>query len=576
MPANKFAAALLLLIFFCFAAQTPAFAQLGPADIERANQESERIQRERSLQQQKDSEQILRSRKPSTQIEPPAPVLPKGSGTACLKIKRVKIDGAERMNDRVKATLEQKYTGDCVGVNEIQSLMGEITAYYIDKGYSTTRAYLPEQDLGRGTLTVQVVEGKVSDIRLKEGDKGSLFIPNAFPGVKGDVLNLRDIEQALDQVNRLSSNNATMDIAPGENPGESVVVINNNPSKRWHLNAVADNYGTRTTGRNELGLTASLDSILGLNELFSLNVKKTLPINDPDKQSTSASALFSVPFGYYTLTGGYSDSNYNSLLVTPSSLIVDLSGNSHSYYATLDRVVYRNRDTKVKVSGTLTNKESNNYVAGARLAVSSRTLTVADLGVNASTAIGSGFANFGFGYSRGLTMLGAQQDLSGLPGSAPRAQFDKLTASASYFLPFRFHDQDMSFNTSATAQYGLDTLYGSEQFSVGGIYTVRGFYEESLANDHGILIRNDLSLTRRFAGPMEKDVIFKPYVAIDTGAVGSDVNKTPAGMLIGGAVGFSLSLGEASFDIYAGHPISAPDDVDNEGFNTFGRLSVNF
>lgn len=578
LPQTRFFVRLFLFAcVFTICAHSAAFAQLTPQDIDRANQQSERIQRERALQQQDEAERALRSRRPSAHIEAPTPVLPQGKGEGCLNIEKITILGASRMVPEKKDELSKKYAGKCVGVNQIQSLMGEITAFYIDKGYSTTRAYLPEQDLTKGTLTIQVIEGKVSKIKLKDGDKGSLYIPNAFIGVEGDILNLRDIEQGLDQINRLASNNATMDILPGETVGESTIVVNNTPTKRWHVNISGDNYGTRTTGRNQAGVTLGLDDLLGFNEFYNYSGKKTFPLNDRDTQSESNSLLFSMPFGYLTFTGGYSDSDYNSQLSTPSGLIVDLSGNSHSWYSTLDCLVYRDRDTKIKLSSTLTSKESNNYVEGARLAISSRTLTVFDLGLSASTPLAGGFLNLGTGYSRGLRMLGAQKDLQGLPSSAPRAQFDKLTASASYFYPFQFKEQEMSFSTSATAQYGLDTLFGSEQFSVGGIYSVRGFFEESLANDLGALVRNDLSLTKRVAGPDGQTMTFRPYVAIDAGAVGSNhASKTPSGALVGAAAGFSLAWRQVSFDVYAGHPLVAPDEVDNEGFNSFGRLSVNF
>ena len=555
-----------------------AYAALTPGDIERLNQEGERIQRERMLQQQQDAERILRSRKPAAKIDLPAPEMPKGTGDVCLDIKTVVLTGADNMKPAFKEELIKKYSNRCLGVSEIQSLMGEVTAHYINRGYATTRAYLPTQDLTKGTLTIDVVEGKAEKIQLNDGEKKSIYIPGAFPGVEGGLLNLRDIEQGLDQINRLASNNARMDIIPGSAVGQSVIVVNNEPAKRWHVNLSGDNYGTSTTGRYQTGVTTSFDNLLGLNEFYTINLKKTLPLNDSSKQSSSHSLLFSIPYGYNTLTAGFSDSDYDSRLLTPSNLSVRLTGTNRSWYVTLDRVLFRNRDTKVKGSATLTAKESNNYVEGSRLAISSRPLTVVDLGLTCSTVLGSGSATFGAGYSRGLTWLGAQEDQSGVPDSAPRAQFDKLTASASYYYPFRYAQEQMAFSTSLTAQYALDTLYGSEQITVGGIYSVRGFYNETLANDTGAVLRNELSLTRQLSPvtPNGPPLSFRPYIALDAGAVGSDNNNTPTGVLVGGAVGFSMTMGQASLDVYTGHPLFAPDDVDGDGWNSFGRVSLNF
>lgn len=562
-------------VLLSLAVSHPASA-LTPADIAKANQEGDRIQRQQQLQQQEQQDQALRSKGPGTHIEIAPPPVPHGKGEGCRNVKTVTITDAKHMPQRVKDAITRQFAGHCLGVNEIQSLMGQVTAWYIDKGYATTRAYLPQQDLSTGALKIQVIEGKVDKIRLKQGDKGSLLIPGVFPWVEGDVLNIRDIEQGLDQINRLASNNATMDIVPGAKVGESVIVVNNTPSKRWHVTTQLDNYGTRGTGRNEGSATASFDDLLGLNEFYSFNKKKSLPINNPDTQSSSGSALFSVPFGYYTFTAGYSDSNYDSQLHTPSALTVHLNGDSHAWYSTLDRLVYRDKDTKVNVSATLTDKENNNYVAGSRLVISSRALTIVDLGTTASTTIGGGIANFGAGYSRGIKALGAAEDLSGLPGSAPRAQFDKFTASASYYYPFQYAGQDLSYSTAVTAQYALDTLYGTEQFSVGGIYSVRGFYDETLANDDGILMRNDLAVNKTLQGPFGRTIAVKPYVALDAGAVGSPNAGTQQGTLVGAATGLTMALGGASLDVYVGHPLLYPDHMGDDGFNTFGRLSVSF
>lgn len=210
-------------------------AQAQPI-IDQANRQSEDILRQQQLRQKEEMERALQSRRPPADLSLPAPPTPRGTGEGCININTVTISGADNMKPKTRKKLEAEYSGRCLGVSEIQQLLSEITRIYIEKGYATTRAYLPEQDMSTGALRIDVIEGRVESLRLKEGDKGSLYIPNAFPGVEGDVLNLRDIEQGLDQINRLASNNATMDIAPGSAEGLSVITINNQPSKRWHVN----------------------------------------------------------------------------------------------------------------------------------------------------------------------------------------------------------------------------------------------------------------------------------------------------------------------------------------------------
>lgn len=546
--------------------------------INRANQQSEDIQRQQQLRQREDMERALENRRPSTSIEAPIPAAPQGTGTGCINIKTVTITGAENMGTSTRKRLEREYSARCLGVNEIQQLLSEITRIYIEKGYATTRAYLPEQDMSQGTLQIDVIEGRIEKLELKEGGKkGSLYIPNAFPGLEGDVLNLRDIEQGLDQVNRLASNNATMDIAPGSAEGLSVITINNQPSKRWHVNLTADNYGARTTGVQQVGATASLDNLLGFNEFYSITRRATVPFGNYEKQSSSTSLLFSIPFGYATFTTGFSKGDYDSTLVTPSQTSLHLNGDSKSVFGTLDVVAYRSQSSKVTLSSTLTAKESRNYIAGTLLGVSSRRLAVLDVGANVSTEILSGYGSAGITYSRGLSAFGALDDPAGLPKDLPHAQFDKLSLNASWFKGFSIADQSLSWSTQISAQKAFDTLHGSEQISVGGLYSVRGFHEEQLANDRGYFVRNDLTLNKHLGTVHGMDVSFRPYVALDAGAVSGRAAGTDHGTLIGLAGGFKLGLGSnALLEIMTGRPLKTDDTFGDKTMHTYGRFSISF
>lgn len=75
---------------------------------------------------------------------------------------------------------------------------------YGDAGYTAACAYLPEQDIGDGELTIEVVEGKLSAIVMRiNGAAARSEARQAFPGMIGGPLYMRDVQQGLDQLNRL-------------------------------------------------------------------------------------------------------------------------------------------------------------------------------------------------------------------------------------------------------------------------------------------------------------------------------------------------------------------------------------
>lgn len=570
-------------------------------DINNATRQSEQIQREQELRRYEQQQRDERSAKPSTtlQVAPPE-TAPAVQNQTCRDIKVIEIKNASLLSARTKKKLIGPYVNRCLGVNEIQALLSDITKEYIDRGYATTRAYIPTQDLSTGTLQILVVEGKVGSVQhgdekagenvvsvdylddnvvsLDHVESNGVILGNAFPGVEGDVLKLADLEQGIDQLNRLQSNHVTMDIQPGKQPGESKVIINNQRTKPWHVNATLDDYGTRSTGRSQTSVTASLDNPIGVNEFISYTRRESLPLRDNFVNSMSNNVFLSVPYGYTTLSAGYSDSDYSSLLNTPGGVSLRLTGDSYTVYGKIENNIYRFHNDRVNISSTLSSKTFNNYLAGQKLAVSSRRLSVVDADVNYSTDLAGGFVNMGAGISRGLPIFNALEDLPGIPkGEVPHAIFTKYRATLGYTRPFMLANQNMAFSTQAAGQIADRALYGSEQLSIGSIYTVRGFYESSLANDHGAYMRNDLSLTRQVGYIADGvPVLLRPYLGLDVGYVSGKVTGSARGTMAGAAAGFSIIAGRWFFDLYSSRALHRPNNIRSEGFMSFGRMSVTF
>ncbi|ENJ0754167.1 ShlB/FhaC/HecB family hemolysin secretion/activation protein, partial [Salmonella enterica] len=127
-------------------------------------------------------------------------------GVQCRNISRIEITGDEKMIPaKLLAKVRHDYTGRCISVSDIESLLGLLTKDFIDRGFITTRVYLPVQDLRTGILKLTVVAGKIEGYKLEGGRKHAVWLRAAMPGREGDVLNLRDLEQGIDQMNSLSS-----------------------------------------------------------------------------------------------------------------------------------------------------------------------------------------------------------------------------------------------------------------------------------------------------------------------------------------------------------------------------------
>jgi hemolysin activation/secretion protein len=571
-PTRFFACTLVTAI----ALQIPT-AHAQSTDAAAAARQAEVLQRQQLEQLQRDREAASRPLvKPEgldlQGLNPPPDASRAGQG--CHTIRSITIEGAHQMSHFDQARLTEGFSGQCLGVREIEKLLGEVTKHYIDRGYVTTRAYLPGQDLSQGTLKLLVVEGTIEELTLEDGGRRSVNLATVFPSA-GQLLNLRDLEQGIDQVNQLASNNARLDLQPGRRPGTSVVVIRNEPLRPWRVNVSADNQGARSTGETQLGLSLSVDDLFNLNDALLLTHRRSEP-NDRSRQyAASDSVNWIVPLGYSTASVSASRSVYVSSFVAASGRELQAKGDSETVSGTLERVMFRDQDSRVTLGGTLSRKSSHNYLDNQFLAVSSRALSVLDVEASYWKAGRWGVLRSSLTHSQGLSRWNALQDPTGLPDDAPKAQFSRWGLNVNYTLPFEAAGQQLSWNTSLTAQASNDVLYGSEQMLIGGLYSVRGFVNSTLSGDDGFYVRNELSwLTHLPLGADKRPM--RLFLGLDHGRVSNKVAGIPQGALTGMALGAMVSWPWLSLELSATRPLHHPHFLADEPTYLWVRLNVSF
>lgn len=540
----------------------------GPAQIERQQQERLRELQERALPQPAPGE--------GTDLQRIAPQVVVPQLTGCVAIRELRIEGSTRLRPAIRAEAQVAATG-CLGSLQIEALLAALTKEYIDRGYVTARIYVEAQDLSQGVLRLRVVEGTIEryetvkeDAREDRPDR--LWLAGAFPAQAGELLNLRDLEQGIDQLNTLQSNRATLELRPGTLPGQSVVVVRNNAGSPLNLYLSYDNLGSPATGEDNLGATLSFNSVLGLNELIAFTRNQTTP-RGSDHQSDSSAVRVAIPYGYWTLALDTSHSDYTNGLDLPSGLPLLATGRTVNHGVSLARVVYRDQSSRATLSGRLGSYDTRNYMAGQLLEVSSRKLAPLDLGATLFSQVAGGIGNVRVGYVRGLRAFGALHDEPGLPEDYPRAQFSKFTFDLGYQRRLQAGTQPLQWTAQASGQYSRDPLFGSQQFLVGSPATVRGSRLASLSGDHGALLRNDIAWLWRVPAAGNDPVFGTVYAGYDVGWVGNRAPASFEGSMAGLTLGVTARWRGAAVDLFASRILRQPAAFADEGTLAGVRLS---
>lgn len=203
-----------------------AAGELTPGDQNLVRERQERLldEQRRRLEQIKEL-----TGKPTTDVG-----AEKSVEALCFPVRQIFVNGAEHLSDFDRQKIVRTFQGQCLGTSQLDDLLKAITNHYLDKGLVTSRAYLPQQDLSSGELKVLVVEGHLEKLRAAaESGLSPRELAMSFPGREGELLNLRDIEQMVDQLNRLPSNQAQMELVPGQAAGGSGVLVRNTAQKPW-------------------------------------------------------------------------------------------------------------------------------------------------------------------------------------------------------------------------------------------------------------------------------------------------------------------------------------------------------
>lgn len=567
---------LILAIAAAFSFATAAQAQVPPSVLQNQN----RIQQEqqRLLNEEFRRQELQKALQRPTREETPKPAEEEEPDlvTSCVNIRKIMFTGNSEISDWSIKRITKQYKGTCMSLPQINQMLNKITDLYIEKGYITSRAYMtmPQKRLKRGILEIKIVEGKLSKV---EG-LGLGQVLTAFPFMIGGVLNLRDIEQGIDQLNRLPSNSATMDIKPDDKNEYSKLEVKNEPKGTTRLTFFTDNAGSESTGETRFGMRAAQDNLLGLNEQINMSYANS-PSKDYDHRDANYLTVgASIPFGYWTLNNNFSWSNYRTSFLLYNGDRFYSYGNSVTNSLSLDRLLARGQRYKISANGGLTYKRNQNYTRVLDLKmqneVSSRDLAIVNFGLSSTFYLDNGVLYFNPTYNKGTKWFGALNDNHN--NYTQEAQYEawKLYAYGSFNL-FNIATYTATFD----GQYSQDELYGTEAFYLGGEYSVRGFRNEGVQGDSGYAFRNDLDFNLGSLAKSDNEILqginFGPF--IDYGYVHSN-NEDIKSEILSGAGG-KVSLKYKFFDASVGYAtvLKKPKWIDeNEAVYLYAGFNFSF
>ncbi len=566
-----------------------AYAQPVPAvpalDVEAQIQEGLRRQEERNRILQRATEPNVDILKPSASTQAKELLT---EDVNCLVITAIDFSGEGAQRFPWLQSVVKPYLRKCLGVSRLSQLVSNLDEELLERGFATTRASLPPQNLQQGKLQILLSLGVVAELRMVQSQSNKPDIQwgtwrNAFPVNSGDLLNIRDIEQGVEQMKRLHSQNVITKLEPGIEPNTSIVIIERMPielSSRIRGGLTLDNSGGQTLGRTQFSGNLALDNLLGLNDIVGLTLNSNFEKPKASHQSQSLGLNYSVPWGYNNFSLGFSQSKFAQYVQGTTARFLS-SGTSWSSDAKLSRTLLRTGSAKLSVYSSVTLRRANSFLEDVELLVQRRRTTTLEAGLNYKKLFEKSSLDIDLAVRKGMPWRQAQEDFDSAQEGGLTLRPKIITASVSYATSTPL-GKSTEKSAARTVQYSVNlrgqhtqaNTLSIDQLAIGGRGSVRGFDGDAvLIAENGFVLRNEFTTPLRVIDSVDSNLV----LGFDMGRVFGSSDIALAGQKLAGlAVGLRGRVGALNFDINVAKPIYAPSGFKTKAVSLYASITHAF
>lgn len=453
----------------------------------------------------------LTGRGQAADAEPPNPI-PASEATA-VRVNAFRFEAADTnrplvFSTNVLAALVAEYAGRELGDAELEAARRRITEHYVAHGYLNSGALLPDQDVAKGVVTFLIVEGRLSEIYVH----GTRRLKPKFARRRLEVgvprpLNLDQLGDALNTL-RLNPNvdRMTADIQPVRTNGavvlgQSILDLQIEEARPYHLELQIDNYQPPSVGAELMEILASCQNLTGNSDVLALQYGL---LQRGQSGGVAFAGLDNLGVAYSlpvtardTTLGAFYDRRDYAVVQEPFNQL-DIQSSYYAYGLRVQQPLYRGRGHSVSAGLSLERRHSESFLLGEPFSFSSGTLggeadvTVLRLNTEWTRSWVNQNLMARLTTSLGLDAWGATRLPLGADG-----RFVSVLGQWQYIRrlnsgPFAGALGDSQLVFRGGFQWADDPLLAMEQFSLGGINTVRGYIQNQLVRDTGVFASVEL------------------------------------------------------------------------------------
>ena len=454
-------------------------------------------------------------------------------------------------------------------VEDVNRLSTNLNTALIEHGYVTSRIGIPSQSLASGNLQFNLQLGRVESVLYKTYAQ-PLPWQNAFPIREGDILNIRNIEQGIEQMKRIGSQNVSVELEPGTKPLATNIVLETTKKPAIHGMISIDDSGLKDTGKLQWTAAIGVDRIFNANDSLNLSINRDAAQDGERKGSRNHTISYSIPRGKDTFSISYSDMKYHQTINSMATPFIS-SSHAKTVRGSWNHVFHRDRMTKRSWDIIISKRNAKNYINDVEIAVQRANTASLEVGISERRYIKQNTLYSRVAIKQGVGWFGSQPEYG---NGAPSTRFTQLLVDVDYQIPRIWGHRPASITSSFHGQWTLGDkrLFSRDMISLGNRYTVQGFDgENTLMAESGWYMRNEVASYI----PKWKSSV---YANIDFGAVYGPSTEVLTGKFIAGtSLGMRGQFKSGLFyDVFVGAPLYKPSGYKTDSVTAGFQAGVRF
>lgn len=374
------------------------------------------------------------------------------------------------------------YTGRRVSFEELEELRHLLTLYYVERGYRNSGAVLPDQKIGDGTVTFQIIEGRLDKITISGTEKiRPAYLCGRLAGEEGEPLNILTLQERVQLLHLdplIKKINAVLTPGAGLGEADLKVSVEENPPYQFGLRF--NNSRPPSVGSERFEINGAHHNLTGWGDSFLFRYGLA---EGQDDYSLS----YALPVNRYDTTLKLFYSRNDSNVIEQPFDRIDIESESETYGVSLSHPVLKKPGRESRLGLGIERRTGETFLLGRPFSFTEGThdgrseLTVVRFSQDWLERTRSQVIAARSVLSFGLKAFEATENPSG-----PDADFFTWLVQFQWARRFEeIGDSQLLFRLDC--QFTEDSLFPLEQFAVGGMYSVRGYRENQLVRDRGLV-----------------------------------------------------------------------------------------